>query len=42
MQIRDKFSIVQMRTVLELRGIPCIPMEEEYVIKDQLIFSRSF
>ena len=41
-QIRDKFSIVQMRTVLELRGIPCIPMEEERVIKDQLIFSRSF
>lgn len=41
-QIRDKFSIVQMRTVLELRGIPCIPMEEERMIKDQLIFSRSF
>lgn len=41
-RIRDKFSIVQMRTVLELRGIPCIPMEEERVIKDQLIFSRSF
>ncbi|MGV2854353.1 Y-family DNA polymerase [Glutamicibacter sp. AGC13] len=42
MRIRDTFSIVQMRTVLELRGIPCIPMEEERVIKDQLIFSRSF
>ncbi|MGP5265239.1 Y-family DNA polymerase, partial [Glutamicibacter arilaitensis] len=41
-RIRDKFSIVQMRTVLELRGIPCIPLEEERVIKDQLIFSRSF
>lgn len=41
-RIRDKFSIVQMRTVLELRGIPCIPMEEERAIKDQLIFSRSF
>ncbi|MGZ2225469.1 Y-family DNA polymerase [Glutamicibacter nicotianae] len=41
-RIRDKFSIVQMRTVLELRGIPSIKMEEERVIKDQLIFSRSF
>lgn len=40
--IRDKFSIMQMRTVLELRGIPCIPMEEEHEIKNQLIFSRSF
>lgn len=41
-RIRDKFSIVQMRTVLELRGIPCIPMEEEHEIKGQLIYSRSF
>lgn len=40
--IRDKFSIVQMRTVLELRGIPCIQIEAERVIKGQLIFSRSF
>src|SRR5699024_8403281 len=41
-QIRNKFSIVQMRTLLELRGKPCIPLEEERVIKDQLIYSRSF
>ncbi|WP_353616167.1 hypothetical protein [Arthrobacter sp. MYb213] len=41
-RIRDKFSIVQMRTVLELRGISCIPMEEEREVKGQLIFSRSF
>ncbi|MDQ0662109.1 DNA polymerase V [Arthrobacter ulcerisalmonis] len=40
--IRDKFSVVLMRTVLELRGIPCIPMEEERIGRDQLIFSRSF
>ena len=40
--IREKFSIVQMRTVLELRGTPCIPLEEEREIKDQLIYSRSF
>lgn len=41
-RIRDKFSIVLMRTVLELRSIPCIPMEEEREIKGQLIFSRAF
>ncbi|TLM88326.1 Y-family DNA polymerase [Pseudarthrobacter sp. NamE5] len=40
--IRDKFSVVLMRTVLELRGTPCIPMEEERIGRDQLIFSRSF
>src|SRR5699024_8847592 len=40
--IRNKFSIVQMRTLLELRGRPCIPLEEEREIKDQLIYSRSF
>jgi DNA polymerase V len=40
--IRSKFSVVQMRTLLELRGTPCIPLEEEREIKDQLIYSRSF
>ena len=40
--IRNKFSIVQMRTLLELRGTACIPLEEEREIKDQLIYSRSF
>src|SRR5699024_8703186 len=40
--IRNKFSIVQMRTLLELLGTDCIPMEEEREIKDQLIYSRSF
>src|SRR5699024_5734196 len=41
-QIRKKFSIVQMRTLLELRGTACIPMEEERQMKDQLLYSRSF
>lgn len=40
--IRNRFSIVVMRTVLELRGVSCIPLDEEREIKDQLIFSRSF
>lgn len=41
-RIRDKFSIVQLRTLLELRGTSCIPAQEEREMKDQLIFSRSF
>ncbi|NUU31824.1 Y-family DNA polymerase [Arthrobacter sp. C9C5] len=41
-RIRDRFSVVLMRTVLELRGTPCIPLEEERIGRDQLIFSRSF
>src|SRR5699024_5300416 len=40
--IRNRFSIVQMRTLLELRGTPCIPLEEEREVQDQLIYSRSF
>lgn len=40
--IRTRFSVVMMRTVLELQGTPCIPMEEERIGRDQLIFSRSF
>jgi DNA polymerase V len=41
-RIRDRFSVVLMRTVLELQGPPCIPLEEERTGRDQLIFSRSF
>jgi DNA polymerase V len=41
-RIRDRFSVVLMRTVLELNGTPCIPLEEERIGRDQLIFSRSF
>ncbi len=40
--IRKKFSVVMERTVYELRGIPCIPLEEQPPNKEQLIFSRSF
>lgn len=41
-RIRERFSVVLMRTVLELQGTPCIPLEEERTGRDQLIFSRSF
>nr|WP_281347461.1 Y-family DNA polymerase [Kocuria coralli] len=40
--IRDRFTVVLMRTVLELHGVRAIELEEEREIKDQLIFSRSF
>ena len=40
--IRKKFSVVLQRTVYELRGIDCLPLEEERTAKEQIIFSRSF
>ena len=42
MAIRHKFSVVQMRTVLELNGFPAIPMEDEVATKQQILVSRSF
>jgi DNA polymerase V len=40
--IRKKFSVVMQRTVYELRGIDCIPLEPPATVKKQLMFSRSF
>lgn len=40
--MRKKFSVVLQRTILELNGIPCIPLETERASKEQMIFSRSF
>ncbi|ACL42272.1 DNA-directed DNA polymerase (plasmid) [Pseudarthrobacter chlorophenolicus A6] len=40
--MRKKFSVLMQRTIMELNGIPCIPMEHEVAAKQQLIFSRSF
>lgn len=40
---RKRFNVNMERIVLELRGIPCIPLEMvPPAAKDQLIFSRSF
>lgn len=42
-QIRKKFGVVVARTVMELRGVPCMEIDmHPPVMKDQLIFSRSF
>ena len=41
--IRKKFSVVMERTVHELRGVPCLPVEDEPTAhQDQLISSRRF
>lgn len=40
--IKDQFSIVMQRTLLELHGVPCIEMENAPQAKKQIIASRSF
>lgn len=40
--IRKRFSVVLQRTVFELNGQPCIPMEDARSQKDQIIYSRMF
>jgi DNA polymerase V len=40
--IRKKMSITGLRMVHELRGIPCMPLEEHPPAKKQIICSRSF
>ncbi|RJN32175.1 Y-family DNA polymerase [Nesterenkonia natronophila] len=41
-EMRRRFGVTIMRTVLELRGQPCIQLEEEREFRDSLVFSRSF
>jgi DNA polymerase V len=41
-QIRDKFSVVVAKTVMELNGIPCLELEEIAPDKQQIICSSSF
>ena len=40
--IRDQFSIVMHRTLLELQGVSCIELEHTPPSKQQIISSRSF
>jgi len=40
--IRKNFTVVLERTVRELRGESCIPLEEQVASKQQIICSRSF
>lgn len=40
--IKQKFGILTLRTVMELRGVPCFPMEPMAAPKTMRIVSRSF
>ncbi len=40
--LKRQFNVVLARTVQELRGIPCIELEETQADKQQIISSRSF
>ena len=40
--IRQAFSVVQMRIVLELNGFPALPVEDVAATKQQILVSRSF
>ncbi|NJL99055.1 MAG: Y-family DNA polymerase [Synechococcaceae cyanobacterium SM2_3_2] len=40
--IRQKLNVVGERIVLELRGIPCLPLEEKSPPKQSIMVSRSF
>ena len=40
--IRKRFSVVVQRTVLELRGIACIPLETEPKPKQGIMTAKSF
>lgn len=40
--LRRRFSVLMERIVLELRGIPCLPLETVSPPKKQIISSRSF
>jgi len=42
LMIRDQFSIVMHRTLLELKGVSCIELEHTPPSKQQIISSRSF
>ena len=40
--IRKHLSVVGLRTVMELRGTPCIPLDHEPVPRKSVVCSRSF
>ena len=40
--IRERFSVVLERTITELRGIPCIEMEDAPPDRKSIMASRSF
>lgn len=41
-RVKREFGVVLQRTVLELRGQPCLALEENAAAKQQIVVSRSF
>ncbi|SEL95365.1 Y-family DNA polymerase [Halomonas daqiaonensis] len=41
-QIRQRFSVTQERTCLELKGVPCIEMNDPWEARQRIMTSRSF
>lgn len=41
-RIKKKFGVVVQRSLYELRGIDCIKLEGERLVKNQVMYSRSF
>ncbi|MFX6743153.1 DNA polymerase V subunit UmuC, partial [Acinetobacter baumannii] len=41
-EMKNKFGVVMQRTILELQGQACIPLEPKPPAKKQIISSRSF
>ena len=40
--VRQRFNVVLARTAAELRGVPCLPLEDVPVARQTLVKSRSF
>lgn len=40
--LRDRFGVVMERSIRELRGEPCLPLEAMMPVKQQIMASRSF
>ena len=40
--VRQRFNVVLARTAAELRGVPCLPLEDAPVARQTLVKSRSF
>lgn len=40
--VRERFNVVMQRMVLELRGVPCLELEDHVPDRKSIIASRSF
>ena len=40
--VRQRFNVVLLRTAMELRGVPCLPLDQAPAARQTLVKSRSF